>query len=74
MAELWQAYGNWILFALFFIFMIGHHLFMGHGGHGTRGTAAGGLEHGEGHGEGHTHGTGGIAAAPRRSRRSGGCH
>jgi hypothetical protein len=53
MAELWQAYGNWILFALFFMLMIGHHLFMGHGGHGARGTAAGGMAHGEEHGDGH---------------------
>ncbi|MDQ7851161.1 MAG: hypothetical protein QN152_09845 [Armatimonadota bacterium] len=53
MAELWQAYGNWILFALFFILMMGHHLFMGHGGHGGRRVAAGGTAHGEGHGEGH---------------------
>jgi len=65
MEAFWQAYGNWILYAVFFIFMFGHHLFMGHGGHGG---AAGR--------DGHTHGSGqsgGAADAPAR-RHSGGCH
>ncbi len=56
MAEFWQAYGNWILFALFFILMIGHHLIMGHGGHGGRRTAIGttcGEGDERGHGEQH---------------------
>lgn len=34
MAEFWQAYGNGIIFAAFFILMMGHHLFMEHA-HGS---------------------------------------
>jgi len=39
MEAFWQAYGNWILYAAFFVFMFGHHLFMGHGGHGAAADA-----------------------------------
>jgi hypothetical protein len=45
MEAFWQAYGNWILYAAFFILMLGHHLFMGHGGHGDAADR-----------DGHTHG------------------
>ena len=45
MADFWQAYGNWILYILFFLLMVGHHFFMGHGGaRASRG--AGGHAHG----------------------------
>ncbi len=89
MSEFWQAYGNWILFAVFFLLMIGHHLFMGHGSHGVargagargrQGAAGGAGDHGC-----HGTGSGGHGHAPedaqdpgtdvpRPRRRSGGCH
>ncbi len=72
MAELWQAYGNWIIYGAFFVLMIGHHFFMGHGGHRERERAAGS----ETAGTDHVHGAaaGGAEAAVQRRRHSGGCH
>ncbi len=71
MVEFWQAYGSWIIYAAFFFLMIGHHFFMGHGGHQPR--AAGG----ESAGTDHVHGSAAATDAPaqaQRRRHSGGCH
>ncbi len=39
MVELWQSYGSWILYGLFFILMMLLHGRMhGHGGHGRHAT------------------------------------
>lgn len=65
MAEFWQAYGNWILIGVFFFFMIGHHLFMGHGSHGAHndeGAASDGA------------GERGARSDNKPRRRAGGCH
>ncbi|MDR7451323.1 MAG: hypothetical protein QN141_05270 [Armatimonadota bacterium] len=40
MAELWQAYGTWVLYGLFFLAFLWLHGFM-HGGHGGHGGAHG---------------------------------
>lgn len=38
MAELWQAYGSWVLYGLFFLAFLWLHGFMhGRGGHGEQG-------------------------------------
>lgn len=38
MAELWQAYGSWVVYGLFFLLFLWLHGFMhGHGGHGAQG-------------------------------------
>jgi len=38
MAELWQSYGSWVLYGLFFLVFLWLHGFMhGHGGHGGHG-------------------------------------
>lgn len=69
LSEFWQAYGNWITVAAIFIFMIGHHLLMGHGSHGQDDI--------EPDQRGHAHGTAEEdekATGPRPPRQSGGCH
>lgn len=50
MAELWQAYGTWVLYGLFFLVFLWLHGFMhGRGGHGGHGTTRGGVGHGGSH-------------------------
>ncbi len=71
MAELWQTYGNWIIYGTFFVLMIGHHFFMGHGGHRER-SAGDDTAHAA-----HAHGSAAATDAPaqaQRRRHSGGCH
>lgn len=59
MAELWQSYGSWILYGLFFLVMVLLHGRMhGHGGHGRQATgdhtthsAQAGAEAGHAHGD-----------------------
>lgn len=51
MAELWQAYGTWVLYGLGFLLFFWLHGFMhGHGGHGGHGGARGGVTQGGAHG------------------------
>lgn len=76
MAELWQSYGTWILYGLFFIVMVLLHGRMhGHAGHSHAGRARnavrspvdGGLEPPSGSGgAGHAHGDEGRPARTRR--------
>lgn len=60
MADLWQSYGSWILYALFFlVFLWLHGLMHGIGGSGRRGGHCG-MDHGD---EEHQHAP---TAQPRR--------
>jgi hypothetical protein len=77
MAEFWQAYGNWILYILFFFLMVGHHFFMGHGGHARGSRGAGGHAHGpEDQDDQEASSTDEVdrPAPSSRHRHGGGCH
>ena len=70
MAEVWQSYGSWILYGLFFILMMLLHTRMhGHGAHA--GHAAGGHTANAADGsaaDGHAHGDAGNRRGHHRGR------
>ena len=67
MAEIWQSYGSWVLYGLFFVVMVLLQGRMhGHGGHGSHGSHEPGPAANAGPQDpiagGHAHGDGGKPA------------
>jgi hypothetical protein len=66
MAELWQSYGSWVFYGLFFVVMVLlHGRRHGHGGHGSHSSHEPGPDTNAGQQDaagGHAHGDGGKPA------------